>query len=44
MIHAKIVSHLMGNGSSNTNGIIRVILREVKEAHQRFTWACPVHL
>ena len=44
MIHAKIVSHLMGNGSSNTNGIIRVILCKVKEARQHFTCACPVHL
>lgn len=44
MIHAKIVSHLMGNGSSNSNGIIRVVLCKVKEAHQHFTCACPVHL
>lgn len=41
MIHAKIVSHLMGNSSSNTNGIIRVILCKVKEAHQH---AGLVHL
>lgn len=34
VIHAKIVSHLVGNGSSNTNGIIRVVLCEVKEANQ----------
>lgn len=34
VIHAKIVSHLVGNGSSHTNGIIRVVLCEVKEASQ----------
>lgn len=44
VIHAKVVSHLMGNGSSNTNGIIRVVLCKVKEASQRFTCACPMHL
>lgn len=34
----------MGNGSSNTNGIIRVVLCKTKEVGQHVTCACPVHL